>query len=155
MGAWPGEIAVQHIQLDWWLIDWFSAPFLGPAGNFIGTPHRVQYIDAQKSVYFRWKSLHRIKVETVLLTNGMSTIFGLVSVRQNNRDMLNLSSLDRVLALIQASLPPHCRCMLFGDSIFCGLLQYITTYYRALLPNVLTAKEVKINGTFRAAQMTI
>jgi hypothetical protein len=45
--------------------------------------------------------------------------------------------------------------MLFGDSIFRGLLQYITTYYHGLLPNVLMAKEVKINATFRAAQMPI
>jgi hypothetical protein len=45
--------------------------------------------------------------------------------------------------------------MLFGDSIIRGLLQYITTYYRALLPNALPAKEVKINATFRAARMSI
>jgi hypothetical protein len=45
--------------------------------------------------------------------------------------------------------------MLFGYSIFCGLLQYITTYYRAFLPHILTAKEVKINATFRAARMPI
>jgi hypothetical protein len=111
--------------------------------------------NAQESVYSGWKSLHGIKVEKVLLPSGMSTVFGPVSVRQNNRGTLNLSGLGRFLALIQASLPPHCRCMLFGDSIFCGLLQYITTYYRALVPKVLTAKEVKINASFRAAWMPI
>ncbi len=97
--------------------------------------------------------MHGIKVETVLLPNGMSTISGSLSARQNDRGTLNLSSLACFLALIQASLPPHCRCMLFGDSIFCGLLQYITIYYCALVPNVLTAKEVKINATFKAAPM--
>jgi len=119
-------------------IDRIGVPFLGPAGNFIGAPCRVQYINAQESVYSGWKKMHGIKVETVLLPNGMSTIFGPVSARQNNRGTLNLSSLNHFLALIQASMHPHHRCMLFGDSIFCGLLQYITTYYRAILPNVLT-----------------
>jgi hypothetical protein len=132
-----------------------GVPFLGPAGNFIGAPHQVQYIDPKESLYSGWKKLHGSKVETVLLPNGMSTVFGPVSARQNNRGRLNLSGLDRFLELIQASFPPHCRCMLFGDSIFCGLLQYITTYYRALLPNVLTAKEVTINAAFRAAWMPI
>ncbi len=102
-----------------------------------------------------WKSLHGIKVETVLLPNGISTVFGLVSARQNNRGTLNLSGLDHFLTLIQASLLPQFRCMLFGDSIFRGLLQYITTYYRAITPNLLTAEEVKINDTFRAARMPI
>jgi hypothetical protein len=124
-------------------INQIGVPFLDPAGNFISAPHQVQYVDNQESVYSGWKKLHGIKVETVLLPNGMSTIFG------------NLSGLDHFLALIQASLLPHRRCMLFGDSMFCDLLQYITTYYRALLPNVLTAKKVKINTTFRAAQMPI
>ncbi len=91
----------------------------------------------------------------MLLPNGMSTVFGPVSARQNDRGALNLSGLDCFLALIQASMHPHRRCMLFGDSIFCGLLQYITTNYRAILPNVPTAKEVKINSTFRAAWMPI
>ncbi len=99
--------------------------------------------------------MHGNKVETVLIPNGMSTVSGMVSARQNDRGTHNLSSLNRFLVLIQASLLPHCRCMLFGDSIFCGLLQYITTYYRVPLPNVLIAKEVMIKATFRAAWMPI
>jgi hypothetical protein len=130
-------------------------PFLAPAGNFIGAPRQVQYINAQESVHSGWKSLHGIKVETVLLPNVMSTVFGPVSARQNDRDTLNLSGLDCFLALIQVSLSPHCRCMLFGDSIFCGLLQYIKKIYRGLVPNILTPEEVKINATFRAAWMQI
>jgi hypothetical protein len=136
-------------------IDQIGVPFLGPAGDFIGAPCQVQYVDAQESVSSGWKKLHGIKVGTVLLCNGISTVFGPVSARQNNRGTLNLSGLDCFLVLIQASLHPHCRCMLFGDSIFCGLLQNTTTYYCALLPNALTDKEVKINATFRAAWIPI
>ncbi len=90
----------------------------------------------------------------MLLPIGMSTIFGPVSARQNDRGALNLSGLDWFLVLIQMLLPPHNRCMLFGDSIFCGLLQYITTYC-TIAPNVLTAKEMKINATFWSAWMPI
>ena len=115
----------------------------------------MQYIDAQESVYSGWKSLHGIKVETVLLPKGISTVFGPVSARQNDRGTLNLSGLKRFLTLIQASMLPELRCMLFGDSIFRGLLQYITTYYRAIAPHLLTAEEVKINTAFRAARMPI
>jgi hypothetical protein len=136
-------------------IDRICVPFLGPDGDFIGAPHRLQYIDAQESVYSGWKILHGIKVETVLLPNGISTVFGPVSARQSDRGTLNLSGLDRFLTLIQASLPPHCRCMLFGDLIYRGLLQNITSYYRAINPNVLIDKEVKINAAFRAARIPI
>ena len=45
--------------------------------------------------------------------------------------------------------------MAFGDSIFRGLLQYITTYYRAIAPNVLSDAEMKINAAFRAEHIPI
>ena len=59
-------------------------PFSGPDGDYDGAPRRAQSIDAQKLVYSRWKKLHGIKLETVLLPNGISTLFGLVSARQND-----------------------------------------------------------------------
>ena len=85
----------------------------------------------------------------------MSTVCGPVSARQNDRGTLNLSGLDCFLTLIQASLLTELRCMLYGDSIFRDLLQYITTYYHAIPPHLLTAEEVKINAAFRAARMPI
>ncbi|KAL7526186.1 hypothetical protein ACHAXR_002464 [Thalassiosira sp. AJA248-18] len=136
-------------------VDPIQVPFSGPDGDYEGAPRREQYIDAQESVYSGYKHLHGIKVETVYLANGISTIFGPVSCSQNDRGTLNLSNLDNFLALIQAHLPPHERCMLFGDSIFRGLLQFITTYYRAIHPNVLTVPELTCNAAFRAARMPI
>jgi hypothetical protein len=156
--TWVPRLETSPYNIFGWIddsIDQIGVPFLGPAGEFIGAPCQVQYINAHESAYSGWKSLHGIKVETGLLPNGMSTVSGPVSARQNDRGTHNLSSLNHFLVLIQASLLPHCSCMLFGDSIFCGLLQYITTYYRLPLPNVLTAKEEMINATFRAAQMPI
>ena len=94
-------------------------------------------------------------METVFFPNGMSSCFGLVSVLQNDRGTLNMSGLDRFLVLIQAHPPPHLCCMLFGDSIFCGNLQMITSYYRALPPDILVPSEIKCNASLRAARMPI
>ena len=136
-------------------IDKVLVPFSGPDGDYDGAPRRAQYIDAQESVYSGWKKLHGIKLETVLLPNGISTLFGPVSARQNDRGTLNLSGLDRFLTLIQTSLPAHRRCMVFGDSIYRGFLQNITSYYRAIPPDVLTPPELKINASLRSARQPI
>jgi hypothetical protein len=94
-------------------------------------------------------------MEMVFFPNGISTCFGLVCARQNDRGTLNMSGLDPFLALIQAHLPPHLQCMIFGDSIFHGILQMITSHYRALPPDVLTPSELKCNAALRAARMPI
>jgi hypothetical protein len=82
-------------------------------------------------------------------------VFGPVSARQNDSGILALSGLDRFITLIQASLPLQERAMLFGDSIFCRLLQSITTYYRASVPNILTVALLKSNAALRLARQTI
>ncbi len=65
-------------------IDRVYVPFLGPDGDYEGAPRRVQYIDAQETVYSGWKK-HGIKVETVFLPNGINTVFGPTSVGQAKR----------------------------------------------------------------------
>ena len=42
--------------------------------------------------------------------------------------------------------------MVFGDSIYRGILQNITSYYRAIPPGVLMPAELKINAALRSAQ---
>ena len=136
-------------------VDTACIPFSGPLGDYEGAPRRAQYMDAQESIYSGYKHVHGVKVETIFLPNGISTIFGPVSCRQNDRGTLILSNLDNFLGLIQAHLPPNLRCMAFGDSIFRGLLQNITTYYQVIAPHILTAPELKCNATFRAARIPI
>ncbi len=92
-------------------------------------------------------------METVFFPNWISTYFGPVSARQNDWGTLNMSGLDRFLVLIQAHLPPHLQFMIFGNSIFRGNLQMITSYYQALLPDVLTPSKLKCNAVLRAARM--
>ena len=136
-------------------VDGVMVPFSGPAGDFQGAPRRPEYFLAQESVYSGWKRIHGVKVETIYLPNGISTVFGPVSCRQNDRGTLNQSGLDNFLGNIQRDLPVDQRVMAFGDSIFRGTLQNITSYYRAVAPGVLTAEEVKINAAYRAARMPI
>ena len=99
-------------------IDSILIPFSGPDGDYEGAPCQPQYIYAQELVYLGYKKVHGHKMESFIFPNGMSTCFGPVFAQQNDRGTLNMSGLDRFLVLIQAHLPPHLRCMLFGDSIF-------------------------------------
>ena len=136
-------------------IDQNLVPFSCPAGDYEGAPRQAQYIYAQESVYSGYEKVHGHKIETVFFPNGMSTCFGPVSARQNDRGTLNMSGLDCFLVLIQAHLPPHLGCMIFGNSIFRGNLQIITSNYGALPPDVLTPAETKCNAALRAARMPI
>ncbi len=90
-------------------------------------------------------------METVFFPNGISICFGPVSAQQNDRGTLNMSGLDCFLALIQAHLPPDLQCMIFGDSVFRGNLQMITSYYQAFLPDVLAPFKLKCNALLQAA----
>ena len=45
--------------------------------------------------------------------------------------------------------------MVFGDSIYRGILQNITSYYQAIPTGVLTPAEPKINAALRSAQQPI
>ena len=136
-------------------IDRVRVPYSGPAGDFIGAPRRQEYMDAQESIFTGYKKIHGLKTQTVFFPNGMSTVYGPVSARQGDRGTLNLSNLDRFLSAIQAHLPAAMRCKCFGDSIFRGALEFIVTYYRALLPFVLSVSEKRCNAAFRAARMPI
>ncbi len=128
------------------MIDPILIPFSGLAGDYKGAPFWLQYIFAQESVYTGYKKMHGHKMETVFFPNRISTCFGPVSARQNDRGTLNISGLDCFLLLIQAHLPPHMQCIVFGDSVYRDIaLQMITSYYQALPPDVLTPSKLKHN----------
>jgi len=92
-------------------------------------------------MYSGYKKKHCELMQTMMFPNRISTTFGPVSGRMNDRGVLNLSGLDTFLFFIQAHLPPHDRCMVFGGSIYRGHLQMITSYYHAIPPNDLTFLE--------------
>ncbi len=66
-----------------------------------------------------------------------------------------MSGLESFLVLIQAHLPPHLQCMVFGDSMFRGNLQMIMSYYQALPPDVLAPSKLKFNAGLQAARILI
>ena len=79
-----GGIQVRHglHHLPYTLtIDRISVPYSGPADNYIGAPRRPEYAIVQESVYTRYKKIHGIKIEIVLLPNGISTIYGPCTAR--------------------------------------------------------------------------
>ncbi len=135
----PGLDALPYNIFGWIddSIDRVQVSYSGPDGDYKGAPRRAQYIDTQESVYSGWKKLlHGIKVETVFLPNGISTLFCPVTARQNDRGTLNLSGLDRFLTLIQAALPAHRKCMLSGTPFFVEsyrILQHTTELFHLAL----------------------
>jgi hypothetical protein len=109
-------------------------PILVPMEISKELPVELSALTPKSLCFSGWKKLHRIKVETVFLPSSISTLFGPVTARQNDQGTLNLSGLDRFLTLIQAALPVHRKCMLFGDSIF----SWSPTEYYNILPSYST-----------------
>ena len=58
----------------------------GPAGDYIGAFRRPGQYNIQRSVYTQYKKFHGIKVENVLLPNGIITLYGPVSARIHDLD---------------------------------------------------------------------
>jgi hypothetical protein len=98
-------------------IDRISRPFSGPDGDYIGAPRKAMHHAAQRSVYTGYKKCHGIKVETVLLPNGISTVYGPTSARIHDvGGVLQMSGLDNFLMLIQQGRPDVYSA--FGDSAY-------------------------------------
>ena len=100
-----------------------NRPYAGPNGDFVGSPRRPEHHDSQRAVYTGYKKLHGIKIETVHLPNGISTVFGPVSARPHDvNGVLQMSGLDRFLHVIQQG-ANHIYSLL-GDGVYnqAGLL---------------------------------
>lgn len=92
-------------------------PYSGPAGDFVGAPRNSRYYNAQRAVYTRFKKLHGVKIETVMLPNGISTVFGPTSARPNDvAGVLRMSNLDEFLFALQQG--SRRIFSLFGDGIY-------------------------------------
>ena len=79
-------------------IDKICRPFSGPDGDYEGAPQKEQYDRTQRAFYMGYKKCHSIKVETVLLPNGISKVFGPFSAHlHDTASVLNMSGLNRFL----------------------------------------------------------
>ena len=106
-------------------IDRINRPMSGPDGNYDGAPRKALDNVAQRVVYTSDKKCHGLKVEMVLLPNGISTLLGPTSTRIHDvGGLLQMSGLDAFLVEIQQG-KPEVYCV-FGDSTYnAGYLQCI------------------------------
>ena len=130
-------------------------PYSGPDGDYIGAPRKERYYQFQRAVYTRQKKLHGIKVETVLLPNGISTISGPYSARPHDvGGVLNMSGLDQFLFVIQQG-NEHMYSA-FGDAPYnAGYLQCVRSYFRAAPGGQLTPYQEVCNNRIKPCREAI
>lgn len=98
-------------------IDKICRPFSGPNGGYMGPPRKLNEDVYQRSVYTGYKKCHGLKVETILLPNGIMTIFGPVSARNHDvGGVLQMSQLDNFLLELQQG-KDHLY-LAFGDGAY-------------------------------------
>ena len=114
-----------------------NRPYAGPNGDFVGSPRRPEHHDAQRAVYTGYKKFHGIKIETVHLPNGISTVFVPVFSRPHDvNGVLQMSGLDRFLHVIQQG-ANHIYSLL-GDGVYnqAGLLCKFKFFVMTLLSHL-------------------
>ncbi|NCF89935.1 MAG: hypothetical protein GWQ05_03100 [Verrucomicrobiaceae bacterium] len=100
-----------------------NVPYSGPDGDVVGAGRKPWYQSAQEAIYTGWKHLHGMKVETVRLPNGISTIFGPVSCRRadigyTGRTVHDMSGLNEKYAAL-------------GDGVYGVNMECIRSYFNA------------------------
>jgi hypothetical protein len=121
-----------------------SRPFSGPDGDYVGALRKAMHDAAQRSVYMGYKKCHGIKGETVLLPNGISTVFGPTSAWIHDiGGILQISDLDNFLVQIQQG-KPHVYCAFGGSAYNAQYLQCIQSYYISHIPGVAITNNKKI-----------
>jgi hypothetical protein len=129
---------------------------LGPNGDYVGASRRPLGDVAQRAVYTGYKKCYGLKVETVLLPNGISTLFGPASARIHDvGGVLQMSGLDDFLVEIQQGKPEvYCA---FGDSTNnAGYLQCIQSGSKSLIPGVdITPAQRICNNRIKQCQQAI
>ena len=130
-------------------------PFSGPAGDYIGAPRKARYMDAQRSLYTRYRKCCGVKVETVLLPNGISTVAGPYSARPNDvGGVSQMSGLDNFLLELQED--EEYTYSAFGDSTYgANHLQCIRSYFKALGGGAATPYEIFCNRRIKPCREAI
>ena len=120
------------------------------------------YDKAQRALYTGYKKFHGLKLQTVLLPNGVSFILGGVSCRRSDADVLRISGLNDFLLFVQQGLIALVTgapiiYALFGDTEFnIDALACIVSYFWAFGAGAqLTNEEKKCNGVIKAARKSI
>jgi hypothetical protein len=129
----------------------------GPDRDYVGAPRKPRQFEIQSSVYTAYKKLHGIKVETVLLPNGISTVFGPASAQVHDvGGIMLMNGLNDFLLEIQQNMPwaPY---SVFKDSTYNAQhLKCTRSYYHQLAPGVaLTPHQELCNTQIKPPRQTI
>jgi hypothetical protein len=141
-------------------IDRISVPFSGPRGDYEDAAWKNEYADAQQAFYTGYCKYHGFKIESILLPDGLSHIFGPVLARPNNVAVLRMSNLNEFLILLQRGLcitagGVEVLFMTFGDGAYNLGLACISSYYHAFGGVPLTDDQDECNQHLRSARITI
>ena len=141
-------------------IDPTFTPFSGPRGDYAGAARKAEYASAHRAVYTGYKKLHGIKVETVVLPNGLTTLFGPVSARQSGPGVEEMSNINAFLVHLQRHLfvcaAGWGHYGVFGDGAFSLDRECIQSYYRSFSAAVpLTQAQRRVNNSMKSARIVI
>jgi hypothetical protein len=144
-------------------IDRISTPFSGPCGDYEGAARRAEFTDAQQAFYTGYIKGHGIKVKTMFLPNGISTLFGPVSAWRADAGVATISNLNAFLVLIQrgqffSPVGGEFLFTVFADLAFNLGHQCIQSYYRTFAAAAqLTDAQRRCNAAraMRSARITI
>ena len=111
-------------------------------------------------MYTGYKKFHGIKVDTVFLPNGITTVYRPVSARRGDAGLLQMSNLNAFLAWIQYGVfffsGAWVVYSIFGDSAFSIGVECCRSYYRTFTRGgQLSEEEKKVNNALKAARITI
>lgn len=112
-----------------------NVPYSGPDGDVVGAGRKPWYEIMQRAIYTGWKCIHGMKIETVRLPNGISTVFGPVSCRRcdiayTGRSVHDMSGLNDFLTCIQRGRYQR-KYAVLGDGIYGMDFECIRSYYKA------------------------
>ena len=112
-----------------------NVPYSGPDGDIIGAGRKRWYDVMQRAIYTGFTHGHGMKVETVRLPNGISTVFGPVSDRRvdisyTGRSVQDMSGLNEFLRCIQLGRYPR-KYAALGDGIYGVEMECIRSYFKA------------------------
>ena len=137
-----------------------NTPFSGPRGDYEGAARKEEYAETQQSVYTGYNKFHGIKVETIFLPNGITTVFGPCSARRGDAGLLQMSNLNAFLSWLQYGTfffsGRWVVYSVFGDSAFDIGMECLKSYYRTFTRGAeLTDEERRVNHALKAARITI
>lgn len=140
-------------------IDRTCVPLSGPREDCVGAARNADYDEMQRAFYTGYKKYHGIKYESILLPNGLVTLFGPVSARHSDRGVQLMSNINRFLVNLQNGVfsigDRPVFFSVFGDSAYHGVLRCIQSYYKSLNGEELPEVHKDVNYYLSAARMTI